>query len=544
MALLPTQPRKPAQSGSGFTNLNKYLQANQSNRLGNTVSSGVQHAGQGAKTSLTEANAQFQQKASNETARLNQQGQKVGQVLGNVANATDDDAKNFENIRNAQSLGPTEVADSNKLRAQAQEAESLGRAGGSESGRFGLLQRFVGGGKQYNAGNQRLDQMLLGQTGQNQLRQARADTYGLDNNASRQINASREQGKELQGQARQLAESTIGQLGSAATGYDAEMQAKLDNKKAAVNSLLSGIQTGGNSAVELSDSELKQLSDASGGVLGEGTGLYKADLSPFLKMNELYANKQAVQDTTDLDKAKKIGLLSGNSLVGKDAGKTLQEYLGRQDLAGQFEANNKFNVLDPTKLSETLAKAKSDYESETAARNAKISSITNQLNIGSGRGEYNDPNYQNLVNSFKEYIPLKNAREYLNNASNISMNNPDADKNKERIAQAVLDGRVGDTNLTNSQAREYANILSPESNLGELSMSDNMDVRNRSTIDNVKNRIRQFGNSESDNRLRNLVSQIEQKEAEREAAKTELAALPGQFNTLRTLKKRAAPVTS
>lgn len=409
---LPPSNNSNKKAGSGFTNLNRYLQANQANRLGQTVSAGVQRVGGDARSALTQANQDFQAKASEEQSRLAQQGTKVNNVLGNVVNASDDDVKTFENIRNAESRGPMGVADANSLRAKAGEAESLGRAGGTDAGRFGLLQRFVGrGNSNYNAGNQRLDQMLLGQTGQQQLRGARASTVGLSNQAEQGIAGAAARGDELKGQARQLADSTIGKLGEQTTAYDAAMQQKLADKKANINAIIGGVETGGNNAVELDDNLLKYLKEASGGVLDEGTTLYNADLSPYLNMNELYATKQGAQSAEDFAKLKKLGALTGNSLAGKDQGAILQDYLGRADMAGSFDANNPFAVTSATDLSKAINKAKSQYESEMATKNAQIRDNENTIrdhNTSLAGNYFNSDDYNKLVASNPGlYDPLR-----------------------------------------------------------------------------------------------------------------------------------------
>lgn len=388
MPLLPPQSQKPAEAGSGFTNLNRYLQANKTNQLGNVVSSGVQQAGESARGALNQAGQEFQTQAQKEKDRLAQQGQKVDTVLGNVPGASDEDIKQFESIRGAQSLGPTGVANADELRSKAGEAETLGRASGSQAGRFGLLQRFVGGGGPYSMGQQRMDQMLLGQTGGQQLKGARASTYGLGNQVEQKIGAAQEQGKELQGQARQLAESTVGKLGEQVGGYDAAMQAKLAAETGKYSDLLKSLGTPGeNAPVQFDAANLKKLSDLTQGAIGAGTELYNSNLSPFLSVNQLYANKQGVQSTDDLAKAQMLEKLSGNSLAGKDAGNTLQDYVGHPELAGQFAANNPFALTSRTDLMNELNSQKATYDREMGDKQASIAPATRFLTTAGG-GQY------------------------------------------------------------------------------------------------------------------------------------------------------------
>lgn len=51
------------QKGTGFTNLNKIMQANQGNKLGQAVSGGIQGQTQGVKTQVKSAQDQFEEEA-------------------------------------------------------------------------------------------------------------------------------------------------------------------------------------------------------------------------------------------------------------------------------------------------------------------------------------------------------------------------------------------------------------------------------------------------------------------------------------------------
>lgn len=386
MASLPQVPtNRPAQqAGSGFTNLSKYLQANQSNQLGNAVAGGVQQAGQQARGAINTAGQNFQQQLGTEKQRLGQVGEKVNSILGNIPGATDEDVNTMANVRGGEYKGPTGVADANALRSQATEAESLGRAGGSEAGRFGLLQRFVGrGNNNYGLGSQRLDNMLLGQQGGQQLNAARAGTRGITNTAEKQIGAAQAQGQEGQGQAQQLAQSTIGKLGQQVSDYDTAMAAQLASKQADTNALIqqfgaAGAKPNTNTPVQLDANVLQQLSDASSGVLKEGTGLYQGDYTPYIQANQLYANNRAAQGADDLAKIQMLGKLSGNSLAGQASGNTLQDYITNPAMAGQYDANQKFSVASAPALAKALQDSKSTYETYLKNNNDLLYGLDNK----------------------------------------------------------------------------------------------------------------------------------------------------------------------
>lgn len=381
MAILPPVI-KPNQAGSGFTNLSRYLQANRSNKLGQTVASGVQQAGQQARGAVQQAGQQFQEKAGQERARLGAQEQKAGQIIGAATGETgEEDVKTVQNVLGAEFKGPTGVQNAEEVRARAQEAGSLGRAGGSEAGRFGLLQRYVGQGRPaYSAGQQRLDQMLLGQTGQQQLRQARAGAVGVESETERQIAAAAEQGKELQGQARQVAEATKGKLGEAITGYDQAMANQLANQQAQYQAILDQFKTPGEGAIEVDEALLKNLQDVSGGVLKEGETIYGADLSPYLNINQLYNTKQAAQTKTDLAKAQMLAKLGGQHIAGMDQAKLLSEYTAQPEVAGKL-AENPFGVTSIADLNQAIAQQRTSYQSGVNQENAHLKNISE---VGSG----------------------------------------------------------------------------------------------------------------------------------------------------------------
>lgn len=550
---MPPQQKPNNKSGSGFTNLNRYLQANQANRLGQTVSSGVQAAGVGARNALTLSNQEFQAKAQDEQQRLAQQGTKVDQVLGNVSGASDDDVKNFENIRNAESKGPTGVADANALRSKAQEAEALGRAGGSQPGRFGLLQRFVSGGRpEYNAGNQRLDQMLLGQTGQQQLRGARAATFGLGSQAEQNITGAQARGDELKGQARQLADSTIGKLGEQVTGYDAAMQQKLADKKAAINSIIGGVGAGSNAAIELDENRLNQLKDASQGVLSEGAQLYNTDLTPFLKMNELYATKQGAQSAEDLAKAKKIAALTGNSLAGKDVAATLQDYVGREDLAGTFDANNPFEVGDASGLQAAIAKSKGEYDTARGTQNEIASRLSGVLAGRTDTGTGVESSYSNLlkrysqdqakqgIQSRRSELQAKQQTGNLSPQELMEMNqlnqfNPNETPSQELMQKYTPEWQQEFDRVSPMLRADPGSIDAPSSQLVQFGNMGGVTDPNSDYLQNIYGKLQpqidaamqQYGGGN----IQDMLSQIQ---AARQQYKT---ALPEQFKTLRTLKK-------
>ena len=167
-------PLTPAQKqGSGFTNINRVMQANQGNKLGQTVGSGVQQQGQQVQNQLGQAQQQFgkQSQANRLDTIQNQQLFQQGLQDPTKLAADQSNISKFQNILSGKYQGPQGLQNADQLAAQAASAQQMGQALGSEGGRQSLLQRFVGG-NQYGQGQQTLDAMLLGAGPQQALNQA------------------------------------------------------------------------------------------------------------------------------------------------------------------------------------------------------------------------------------------------------------------------------------------------------------------------------------------------------------------------------------
>ena len=157
---------------TGFVNINDIVKANRQNRLGQTVSSGVSNVVGQNQQQLGQAKNQFQQDSQANQIGTSQDKQQVENTLGNPAQADDKTVNRFAEFRSGQYQGPQQLSNKDQLRAGQQDVQSLADASKDEYGRRGLLQRFVSP-NQYTQGQQRLDNLLLGQTGGTALNQAK-----------------------------------------------------------------------------------------------------------------------------------------------------------------------------------------------------------------------------------------------------------------------------------------------------------------------------------------------------------------------------------
>ena len=211
-AIQPSQA-KPIQQGSGFTNVQRVAQANQNNRLGQAVGTGVQQVGQQARTAIGAGQQQFQQQAQQSNLDTEANRAAIAQAVQDPTKATDEQVKQFSQYRSGQYHGPQGIQNYDELSNQAQQAQQLGQSANTAGGRLALLQRFAARPQQsYTSGQSRLDAALLGQTGSQGLRQARQSTLGLQGQLDQGQQAAQAQAQEMQARAAGLKSFTEGQI--------------------------------------------------------------------------------------------------------------------------------------------------------------------------------------------------------------------------------------------------------------------------------------------------------------------------------------------
>lgn len=280
--------------GTGFTNINKIIQANQNNQLGNTIQGGVQKGIQGLQSNINQSQNQFNTDVNNANLNTTQNQQFVQNTIGSIANvnpasqsntaapqaqsapqqvtssanvpapnptstpgtvnafstsaqpssnpaqatqtsqsqasqaqqqpsqssgqsgsnvntlpgsfglstpnsggtATTETGQGFsvpsagdlskiQNFAQGSYSGPNQLNNYGALQSQAQNLQNQGQNIGSQGGLQSLLQQYVGG-PNYTQGQQTLDTVLLGQTGQPQLQNI---ARSLQNISQQPVNA-------------------------------------------------------------------------------------------------------------------------------------------------------------------------------------------------------------------------------------------------------------------------------------------------------------------------------------------------------------------
>lgn len=259
------KPAEPANTGTGFTNINRILDANKRNRLGSTIGSNLSSVASGVKTDLQKQREMFekqQQEAvskfdptkrqdiidrvtaapaqpvsqsgvSNTTGQsgvspvLSQQQQQEAYNLEQAKQrqVTDKDIEDFKLFREGKYTGPMELSESDKLLARGQEAQGLAGLTRGSAGQKELLNKYVGG-NQYSRGERTLDSILLGRTGQKDLAKARAENVGITSNIEKARRAAEAKATENVAKAQQFGVETKGIL----EGKTAEAQQQINKQ--------------------------------------------------------------------------------------------------------------------------------------------------------------------------------------------------------------------------------------------------------------------------------------------------------------------------
>lgn len=349
------------QKGSGYTNIQRIVSANQGNRLGQTVGGGVQQAGQQVQSGVQQAGQQFQQQSQANQFDTDQNKQLVQNVFANPAqyggtDQTDPNSQQgqqFQHLISGQYSGPQGLQGAQQLQAQAGDVSQLGQALGSTAGRIGVLQRFVGS-PQYSGGQQNLDSLLLGQTGGQDIAAARRAALGIQSKVGSQVNAAQQQAQQLTNQAQGFGTDLQGQFGQNVTGFEKGLQDKATQAQTTRDAQIKAAQD------QLSSGQVSQeLADQLG--IGGDQQTFNIDPNKFLNASNLKASEQNIAGTQDyarLAALKQLGGQYANSAATDVFGK----FTGQDAQAGQFDATKAYDP-DKAAYQKAVSDASTDYHS-------------------------------------------------------------------------------------------------------------------------------------------------------------------------------------
>lgn len=441
---LPPNNRK----GSGYTNINRVLTANQGNSLGQNVVSGVQNTANQVRNNVQQSQQNFQQEAQKnrldtEEAKKNRD-QTIGrfaspvagtqQVANNVAQtqqansvapiktaqagpaveqtgapnfakqssvaqptaqsgavtaipvnaATEQEIADFQKYRTGTYAGPKELTDYQTLLGGASDVDMMGDQTRSIGGRQELLKRIVGG-QGYTAGQQKLDNLLLGQSG-NALNEARVAGRGLVNEVSNANSAASNLAGEFVNRAKIFGGETVNKINDAIVPISTEIDTKLkslqDQDALRKNNFnyLQGVL--GNT-----DAQVQKLDR----ITRLGLGLQAAKDSGYINDTQV---AQLLGDKGLIQRAENIGL-DTNKLLNERFTNTAAKNLTRAGIATD-DQKTRLNSLN-----QLLGKQSTDLE------------FSDDSDYGAGNAGFD-------LNSLKDYISKAEQERAAGNAKKLA----------------------------------------------------------------------------------------------------------------------------
>jgi hypothetical protein len=245
--------------GTGFTNLQSILGANNPNQLTSNIAGNLQNTANQAVSNLSNAQNNFEQ-AANQGNLANAQNQtEVTNTLNNVTNPsnsnfnygqfnlssnnpfyTSQTGSDFGKFLGGQYSGPSDINNISQIQGQLNNAQQLGQDVNTQAGKVGLLQNYIGSANpQYNFGEQNLDAALLGGP---QLNQAAQGTYGLGGLGAQAQQAALNTAAQDTAASQAFGQNTQQQLANATAGVNQNVQNTVNQDLTNYNNALSGIQ--------------------------------------------------------------------------------------------------------------------------------------------------------------------------------------------------------------------------------------------------------------------------------------------------------------
>lgn len=326
-----------APTGTGYTNLNRFLGANAGNQLGAKVSGNLQNQIGTVQNTLNDEKTSFEKEAEKNRLDTTENAAARDSIIGRFSSPStaggtlaEDDVNKVTQFRGGQYTGPTGLNDTTALSQQAQDlAAQTGNL--SSSGTQELLRRTIGGGR-YTQGQQRLDSILMDRSG---LRQVGREAQALGSDVNRANLAAQGQAQALSGQAAQFGTDTTNQLNNALTGLDTEAQSQLATAQAAENDRLARVQ-----AIQDFAAGKVAKKDANGNVLKDAYGNVQYDTTN---------SRGATDSAGQLDYLK--NLLSSQ---GADQAE-IDSLLGAGNFAqGQTQYNNQLSNIQKQQLNQSV----------------------------------------------------------------------------------------------------------------------------------------------------------------------------------------------
>lgn len=399
----PTQG-KP-QGGGRFTNIQKYLAANQSG--GQKIQQGIEskqdQQAEQIRKGVEASQTKFNQQAQPEQQRLQQAQPFVQQTL-QQNQLTPEQIKQYQDL--AQQKGAFNNITGLQNAPSADPLQQAAKAAGSEQGRFDLLKKSFAV-PSYSSGQQRLDQLLLGgqnpQGLQRNLQQKATEANNLVSTAQTQAT---DQVNQLKTQAQQAAEA-------ANTGLST-----------AQNQLQTDLESRAKAATDKQSQEQKILMDLFGGKTGQGMQNEQQALDLIQRLG--YKPEDTVYLPKDVSPQTFIGATQQAQLGDVANADEKLRYQALQQLAGQ-QGNLQSGGFDPNAYFNRDAFSSQQKEiadraaSSIAPQKDEVSRIQNQLadienSYNSGNTEYWAPGAAYGRNRKGMELDIANLKKQLEGA--------------------------------------------------------------------------------------------------------------------------------
>lgn len=359
MANAPGQPNQAQQRGSGFTNLSRIMQANQNNRLGSAIQSGITGGAQQVRQQLGDTRNQFQQASDTNNLASDQNQQIRENVLKNIAggqtNISDPQAKQFAEFRGGQYTGPTGL-DSSKVAQLGSRANELTTQAKNPFSQNTLQATIGAQSKQpYTQGQVNLDRTLLGTVNPNVLGQTRQSVRGLPQNVARERDIAAGTGMLRQQQAAQFGKDTqsklANQTGGITSGIENQMNKYKTDQGTDFTNYQNAFTTGNISQLGANNPELQKL-------VGQEYYNINPNNSEFLSKNAI--NKENVGTAQQKAQLDALAKLAGGS----------NDYL--TNVAAQsYDPTHSIGV-DTAGLQNAMAASKANYENTLKNTNVGV----------------------------------------------------------------------------------------------------------------------------------------------------------------------------
>jgi hypothetical protein len=462
------------QQGSGYTNIQQFVNANKGNQLGSAIGNNIQNTETSAQSNLANAQNQFQQQTQANQANTQGNQQLAQNVLAdptayaNIAGATQNSPTNaqagqqFQSLLSGQYQGPTALTNASQLQNQAANVAQMGQALSSSGGQQGLLQQLVGN-PQYTQGESGLDTLLLGQSNSPALQAAKRNALTLQGQTNSAITGAAAQGQQNTAQAQQFGTALQNQLGQTVTNENNQLQQAATNDQNQRNqqyqSALADLQSGNVNQNEAQLLGLTQGENVYNVLNGNGaTGLGSSSAAQFLQENPLAAN---ISNTANAQQYAQMQALQ--SLAGQYAPSNAQAAFQNFQNPGQASAfqNSQALIGNQAGLQNAINAAATNYGSiynPAAASQSQAQNIVNDWgNTSLGTLGQRNSDIASLTNGGATGGSIEQNVAWANN--NLATQNAAL-----AAAQAQLQGQYGNLGTINIQPSAYPGIQAVQGN--------------------------------------------------------------------------------